>query len=98
MQNSVNLAFGLLMLYDIRDRSPFSRIKAPEHFNWGTVYSISPFGGTLATQENDVVLFNGETAVCMLAFGRNAQFPIIEAARIVMTEILGDYDDIIPPS
>ena len=87
MQESVTLAYGLIMLYNIRQRSPYNRIKAPEGFNWGSVYDISTFGGGSATY-NDWVLYKGDQQICILAFGgRNNQYPIIEQARIVTTEI-----------
>ena len=86
MQNSVILAYGLVMLYNIKGRSPYNRIKAPDGFNWGSIYDISPLGGGSAAY-NDWVLYNGAEQVCVLAFGRNNQYPIIEQVRIVTTEI-----------
>ena len=86
MQNAVTLAYGLVMLYNIRNRSPYNNIQAPPDFNWGSIYDISPFGGGSATY-NQWVLYNGKDAICQLAFGRRHQYPIIEQVRIVTTEI-----------
>lgn len=87
MQNAVTLAYGLVMLYKIRNRSPYNNIQAPSGFNWGSIYDISPFGGGSATY-NEWVLYKGDEQVCQLAFGRpQKQYPIIPQIKIVTTEI-----------
>ena len=75
---------GLVMLYNIQPRSSINNIKAPDGFNWGSIYQISPLG-IYNAMVGQSVLFSGRDIVCRLAVS-SVQYPVIEEAKIVTTE------------
>ncbi len=82
----LQLEYGLIALYQISDRrSSIHNIKAPQNFNWGTIYQISPYGIPYYRSVGQSVLFDGRNIICTLAYS-HAQYPILEAAKLVTIE------------
>jgi hypothetical protein len=75
------------MLYNIQAQRSISHgFVAPQGFNWGNIYQISPYGIPIWRNVGQEVLFAGKDVVCQLAF-KGTAYPIIEEARLVTTEL-----------
>lgn len=82
----LQLNYGIIAIYKVRNRSSINNIAAPSGFNWGTVYQISPYGIPDYRSVGQSVLYKGEDTICQLAYARTL-YPLIEEARLVTTEL-----------
>ena len=65
----LQLNYGLIAMYNVSARkSSIRNIKAPDGFNWGTIYQISPYGIPSYRTVGQSCLFSGKDIVCTLVF------------------------------
>lgn len=81
----LTLQYGIVSVYKLSNRSTFHNIKAPNNFNWGTVYQISNYQINMA-QLGDCWLFNGSNVICRLAV-QSVSYFFIEEAKLVTKDI-----------
>lgn len=82
----LQLNYGLVMLYNISQRSEINNFRTPDGFNWANIYMMSPYGIPSYRSVGQSCLFNGRDIVCQLAIHRT-QYPIVEEAKLVTIEI-----------
>lgn len=81
----IQLSYGLISIYHVRQRSLVYNFPSPPDCNWGSIYQISPYGITYSSVGQQV-LFKGTDAVCRLAI-RNKVYPVIHETSVIATEL-----------
>ena len=81
MQTPIILNYGLIAVYGITQVDSINNINAPQDFNFGTVYQISPYE-VVRVHVGSKVMFNGTKAECTLAV-HGRQMTIINEAYLV---------------